>query len=97
MLQLDKKLERIDTELKNGFKSKAIDRLRNLIQQNPNEIQFRDKLAETYYESEFLDVAEKYWILTEPTQKRIKICVEIYEKSVNYNSLEILKKHGFHI
>ena len=91
MLQLDKKLEIIDTELKNGFKSKAIDRLRNLIQQNPNEMQLRDKLAEIYYESGFLDAAGKYWILTEPTEKRIKNSVDIYEKSLNNSSLEILK------
>ena len=95
MLQLDKKLERIDTELKNGFKSKAIDRLRNLIQQNPNEIQLRNKLAEIYYESGFLDEAGKYWILTEPTEKRIKNCVDIYEKSLNNSSLEILKNIVF--
>ena len=95
MLQLDKKLERIDSELKNGFKSKAIDRLRNLIQQNPNEIKLRNKLAEIYYESGFLDEAGKYWILTEPTEKRIKNCVDIYEKSVNHSSLEILKNIVF--
>ena len=95
MLQLDKKLERIDKELKNGFKSKAIDRLRNLIQENPNEMQLRDKLAEIYYESGFLDEAGKYWILTEPTEKRIKNSVDIYEKSLNNSSLEILKNIVF--
>jgi hypothetical protein len=38
-----------------------------------------------------LDAAGKYWILTEPTTDRIKKCVAIYEKSVNYSGYQILQ------
>ena len=54
-----------------------------------------NKLAELYYESGFLDSAGKYWILTEPTDERIKKCVEIYEKSVNYSGHQILQEIVF--
>jgi len=50
----------IDFEVENGLKFKASDRLRNLIQENPNETQLWNKLAELYYESGFLDSAGKY-------------------------------------
>ena len=95
VLSLKEKLEKIDFEIENGLKSKASDRLRNLIQENPNEIQLWNKLAELYYESGFLDSAGKYWILTEPTDERIKKCVEIYEKSVNYSGYQILQEIMF--
>ena len=91
VMNLEEKLNRIDLEIQNGMKYKATDRLRNLIQENPNEIQLWNKLAELYYESGFLDSAGKYWILTEPTEERIKKCVEIYEKSVNYSGNHILQ------
>ena len=94
-MSLKEKLEKIDFEIENGLKSKASDRLRNLIQENPNEIQLWNKLAELYYESGFLDSAGKYWILTEPTDERIKKCVEIYEKSVNYSGYQILQEIMF--
>lgn len=94
-MSLKEKLEKIDFEIENGLKSKASDRLRNLIQEKPNEIQLWNKLAELYYESGFLDSAGKYWILTEPTDERIKKCVEIYEKSVNYSGYQILQEIVF--
>lgn len=64
--------------MKNGLKSKAIGRLKNLINQNHNDIGLRNKLAELYYENGFLDSAGKYWILTEPTENRIRKCVHLY-------------------
>ena len=94
-MSLKEKLEKIDSEIENGLKFKASDRLRNLIQENPNETQLWNKLAELYYESGFLDSAGKYWILTEPTEDRIKKCVEIYEKSVNYSGYQILQEIVF--
>ena len=92
---MKEKIEKIDSEIENGLKYKASDRLRNLIQDNPNETQLWNKLAELYYESGFLDSAGKYWILTEPTDDRIKNCVEIYEKSVNYSGYQILQEIVF--
>jgi len=50
----------IEFEVENRLKFKAYDRLRNLIQENPNETQLWNKLAELYYESGFLDSAGKY-------------------------------------
>ena len=82
-------------EFENGLRYKATDRLRNLIQENPNNIELRNKLAEFYYKSGFLDSAGKYWILTEPTDDRIRKCVEVYEKSVNYSGNRILTELVF--
>ena len=90
-MDLKEKLDKIDSEIEKGLKFKSSDRLRNLIQDNPNEIQLWYKLAELYYESGFLDAAGKYWILTEPTEERIRKCVSIYEKSVNYSGYQILQ------
>ena len=90
-MDLKEKLDKIDSEIEMGLKFKSSDRLRNLIQDNPNEIQLWYKLAELYYESGFLDAAGKYWILTEPTEERIRKCVSIYEKSVNYSGYQILQ------
>ncbi|WP_299119257.1 tetratricopeptide repeat protein [uncultured Tenacibaculum sp.] len=94
-MNLKEKLDKIDSEIKIGLKFKAANRLRNLIQENPNEIELWNKLAELYYESGFLDSAGKYWILTEPTDQRIKKCVDIYEKSVNYSGYQILQEIVF--
>ena len=92
---LKEKLDKIDFEFENGLRFKATNRLRNLIQENPNEIELWNKLAEFYYESGFLDAAGKYWILTETTEERIIKCVEIYEKSVNYSGNQILQEIVF--
>jgi hypothetical protein len=94
-VSLKQKLEKIDSEIEKGLKFKASDRLRNLIKENPNETQLWNKLAELYYDSGFLDSAGKWWILTEPTDERIKRCVEIYEKSVNYSGYQILQEITF--
>lgn len=94
-MSLENKLNKIDLEIENGLKSKAINRLRSLIQENPNETQLWNKLAELYFESGFLDSAGKYWILSEPIKDRIKNCVEIYEKSVNYSGYQILQEITF--
>lgn len=94
-MNLKDKLAKIESEIDNGLKLKATDRLRNLINQYPNEIELWSRLAELYYESGFLDAAGRYWILTEPTDDRIKKCVEIYEKSVNYSGTKILQDITF--
>lgn len=90
-MSLKEKIAKIDSEIENGLKFKAADRLRNLIQENPNEIELWNRLAELYFESGFLDAAGRYWILTEPTDDRIKKSVEIYEKSVNNSGYQILQ------
>ncbi|MGV3460667.1 MAG: DUF6584 family protein [Flavobacterium sp.] len=90
-VHLQNKLDIINGEITKGLKLRAADRLTNLLGHYPDEMRIRHMLAELYYESGFLDAAGKYWILTEPTEERIKKCVEIYEKSVNYSGNQILK------
>tara|TARA_R110002049_G_scaffold251142_1_gene425513 strand:+ start:135 stop:659 length:525 start_codon:yes stop_codon:yes gene_type:complete len=92
---LKEKLAKIEFDIKNGLKFKAADRLRNMINQYPNESELWNRLAELYYESGFLASAGKYWILTEPKDERIKKSVEIYEKSVNYSGTKILQDITF--
>ena len=94
-MDLTNKLERIEINIKNGLKFRAADRLRNMINQYPNESILWTRLAELYYESGFLASAGKYWILTEPKDEKIKKCVEIYEKSVNYSGTKILQDITF--
>ncbi|KGO93459.1 DUF6584 family protein [Flavobacterium subsaxonicum] len=94
-MDLQNKLDIIDIEIAKGLKQRAADRLRNLQGHYPDELIIWYKLAELYYESGFLDAAGKYWILAEPTEERIKKCVEIYEKSVNYSGNQILKELVF--
>jgi len=94
-VDLKNKLAKIESEIDRGLKFKAADRLRNLMNQYPNETVLWSRLAELYYESGFLDAAGRYWILTEPTDDRIKKCVEIYEKSVNYSGTKILQDITF--
>ena len=94
-MNLIKKLEKINLDFENGLRLKATNKLRNLIQENPNEIELWNKLAELYYECGFLDAAGKYWILTEPTEERIKKCVDIYEKSVKNSGYQILQEIVF--
>jgi hypothetical protein len=89
------KLEKIDIEIKEGKKYKACDRLRNLINENPNNLELYDKLATIYFESGFYDAAGKYWILIEPKNEKIKNCVEIYKKSVNNSGTKILQDLKF--
>jgi len=91
-MDLKDKLFEIDVEINKGLKLRAADRLKNLLGHYPDESQIRFKLAELYYESGFYDAAGKYWILTEPDEERIKKCVEMYEKSVNYSGNQILKE-----
>lgn len=60
-MSLKEKLEKIDFEIQNGLKFKASDRLRNLIQENPNETQLWNKLAELYnYLFEFTQIISNF-------------------------------------
>ena len=75
-------LSKIESDLKKGLKFKAADRLRNLINEYPDELGLRNNLAELYYYAGFLDQAGKYWILEESNQPHIKHCVELYRESL---------------
>ncbi len=94
-MNLQEKLNRINEEIKAGLKLKSADRLRNLINEYPNELSVWERLAELYYESGFLDAAGRYWILTEPTEERIKTAVDIYLNSVNHSGTQILQDITF--
>ncbi|MEQ8238378.1 MAG: hypothetical protein RIA69_04155 [Cyclobacteriaceae bacterium] len=94
-MNLQEKLNRINEEIEAGLKLKSADRLRNLINEYPNELSIWERLAELYYESGFLDAAGRYWILTEPTDERIKVAVDIYLNSVNHSGTQILQDITF--
>lgn len=90
-----KQLQLAEQEIKKGLKLKAVNRLRNVINQFPNEIGVRTMLAQLYYEAGFYDAAGLYWMLTEPLEERIKECTAIYRASVNYSPIQILKDIRF--
>lgn len=90
-----KQLDKIENDITQGLKFKSADRLRNLINEHPHNMDLWNRLAELYYQAGFLDAAGKYWIFIEPTQPHIKECVEIYEKSVNYSGTTILNDLKF--
>ena len=85
------KLLKIESDLKKGLKYKAADRLRNLINECPDELGLRNNLAELYYYAGFLDQAGKYWIFEESNKPHIKQCVKLYRESVNNSGNQILK------
>lgn len=91
-MNIRKKLDSISEDLALGRKFKTADRLRNLINEYPNELTLWERLAELYYESGFRDAAGRYCILTEPTDKRIKKCVELYLESVNHSGTQVLQE-----
>lgn len=82
---------RIEQDLKAGRKKKACDRLRNMINQFPNDISLRKKLGQIYFEAGFLDEAGKFWILCTPENNEMKNAVEIYRKSLSNSGNAILK------
>lgn len=82
---------RIEEDLKQGRKKKACDRLRNLINEFPDDISLREKLGQIYYDSGFLDEAGKFWILSEPQNFEMKEAVEIYRSSSSNSGNAILK------
>lgn len=94
-MNLQEKLNRINEEIETGLKLKSADRLRNLINEYPNELSIWKRLAELYYESGFLDAAGRYWVLTEPTDERIKRAVEVYLNSVNHSGTQVLQDITF--
>ncbi|UEQ75967.1 DUF6584 family protein [Chryseobacterium arthrosphaerae] len=82
---------RIDKDMKEGRKKKACDRLRNMINQFPDDLSLRKKLGQIYYEAGFLDEAGKFWILSEPENDEMKNAVGIYRKSLSNSGNAILK------
>ncbi|HAO08604.1 DUF6584 family protein [Chryseobacterium mucoviscidosis] len=82
---------RIEQDLKAGRKKKACDRLRNLINEFPDDLSLRDKLAQIYYDSGFKDESGKFWILSEPQNFEMKEAIEIYRNSLSNSGNAILK------
>ncbi|MDR3023763.1 DUF6584 family protein [Chryseobacterium sp.] len=81
---------RIEQDLKEGRKKKACDRLRNMINQFPNDLSLRKKLGQIYFEAGFLDEAGKFWILSKPENNEMEAAVEIYRKSLSNSGNAIL-------
>ncbi|WP_294302890.1 DUF6584 family protein [uncultured Chryseobacterium sp.] len=82
---------KIEQDLKTGKKKKACDRLRNLINEYPDDLSLREKLAQIYYEAGFKDEAGKFWILSEPQNFEMKEAVELYRCSLSNSGNAILK------
>lgn len=82
---------RIDEDLRAGRKKKACDRLRNLINEFPDDISLREKLGQIYYDSGFKDEAGKFWILSEIQNFEMKDAVDIYRNSFSNSGNAILK------
>ncbi|WP_343661244.1 DUF6584 family protein [Chryseobacterium sp.] len=82
---------RIEKDLKVGRKKKACDRLRNMINQFPNDLSLRKRLGQIYFEAGFLDEAGKFWILNTPENNEMENAVEIYRKSLSNSGNAILK------
>ncbi|MFZ4931185.1 DUF6584 family protein [Chryseobacterium sp. Mn2064] len=82
---------RIEHDLKTGRKKKACDRLRNMINQFPNDLSLRKKLGQIYFEAGFLDEVGKFWILSTPENNEMENAVEIYRNSLSNSGNAILK------
>ncbi|WP_294331223.1 DUF6584 family protein [uncultured Chryseobacterium sp.] len=82
---------KIEQDLKTGKKKKACEWLRNLINEYPDDLSLRGKLAQIYYAAGFKDEAGKFWILSEPQNFEMKEAVEIYRSSLSNSGSAILK------
>lgn len=89
-MSLKIQLERAQSEINSGLKQRASNRLQNVINTYLDAVEARELLAQMYYDSGFLDMAGRFWMLTPPTDDKIKVSIEIYKKSVNYSPLQIL-------
>ncbi len=89
-MYLNVQLEKAQTEINQGLRQKAADRLKNVINTYPDVMEAREMLAMMYYESKFLDMAGRYWFLTEPTHGYIRESVEVYQESVSNSPIQIL-------
>jgi len=86
------KLNKIENDIELGLKYKAADRLRNMINSHPDDMELWNKLAELYYDAGFFDAAGKYWIFNNSNDPKVVKCVEPYEASVNHSGSQILKE-----
>ncbi len=82
---------KIEKDLKVGRKKKACDRLRNMVNQFPNDLSLRKRLGQIYFEAGFLDEAGKFWILNTPENNEMENAVGIYRKSLSNSGNAILK------
>lgn len=90
-MYLNNQLKLAEHEITKGLKLKAANRLRNVINTYPDNMEARNALAQLYYEAGFYDAAGLFWMLTEPTSEQIKECTAIYEATVNHSAIQILK------
>lgn len=89
-------LAKINTDLQSGRKQRAITRLRSLVAAYPYDLSLRNQLAEIYYDAGFMDMAGLYWLLHQPTDKRMKKAIAVYQVSVNHSAQQMLRDLAFH-
>ncbi|QYJ68335.1 DUF6584 family protein [Flavobacterium litorale] len=90
-MYLNIQLKKAQLEIDSGLKERAANRLKNFLNAYPDAMEAREMLALLYYESGFLDMAGKYWFLTEPTHDYMLQSIKVYQKSVGYSPIQILK------
>lgn len=89
-MSIESKLNKIQIEIDRGLKFKSADRLRNLLNEYPDEIVIWKKLGQLYYDSGFMDAAGKYWVFLEPVTDEIEQAQKIYLDSVNNSGTKVL-------
>ena len=81
--EVDKRIDRIHNDFNKGLVSKAIDRCHGFIFEYPNNLEFRYKLGEIYYQIGQKDKAGQYWLLCDEKNDTIYETVSLYLESVN--------------
>jgi hypothetical protein len=92
-----KTLIKIEEDIENNDLGKARDRLHGLISTYPDELEFRKRLGDIYFELKYPSMAGRFWYLEEnKTLEMIKACNE-FEKSMGndpYRIARVLKYKG---
>lgn len=89
-MDIDHQLHKASQEITAGYKAKAVDRLRNVINTYPDDMSAREALGRLYFDSGFYDAAGLQWFLCEPSAEKEK-CIGIYMNTVNHSAEQVLK------
>ncbi|NVK64889.1 MAG: hypothetical protein HWE22_09900 [Flavobacteriales bacterium] len=99
MMSTEKKLvekwKEIQRDIDAGYKFRAADRLKKLLQFYPEESFINNKLAELYYDAGFYDAAGKYWLWYPSNEYRVVRSIEIYRESMGNSATRILNDIQF--
>lgn len=88
-------LRRVEEDIAAGNLGKARDRLHGLVQQYPDDLSLRSRLAEVYWQLRFPAMAGCYWYLEEPTTEAMRQAQAEFERSCGRDPLHILLRLKF--